>query len=169
MNRDRLVVVPLEPADYPEAANIYDGARHFIVDISGETSESTGLELVAKEAAEAKSHGAIYAALRLGNTREMVGIATYEPSGHGGQPSQAWLALVMIAEKFQRRGYGAEACRLIEENIRSNNAVQIIGLGVLSNNPVALDFWQKMGYRTTGNRKQDDLGHEIMLMEKRIR
>ncbi len=72
----------------------------------------------------------------------------------------------MIAEKFQSTGYGAEVYRIVEDIIFSNPEIQQISLGVLTNNSKALRFWQKVGYRDTGIRKQDDTGHEIIVMEK---
>jgi RimJ/RimL family protein N-acetyltransferase len=124
--------------------------------------------MLTREAGDARANGGIFVGIRLRGNQQMVGVASYVPSGYKGQPSHAWIALLMIAEKFHYQGYGTEAYQLIEETISTDTKVLAIGLGVLANNPIALCFWQKMGYRTTGIRKQDAQGHEIILMEKPI-
>ena len=164
MESFRLVINPLSPSDYTEAAEIYNDSQHFIVEISGETA--TALELVTKEAAEAQTHNAIFAGIKLKKNRRMIGIASYIPAGYKGQPSQAWLALLLIAERFHRYGYGSEAYKLIEETIFINPEVCSIRLGVLANNLTGFQFWQKKGYQDTGIRGRSDFGHEIKVMEK---
>jgi len=76
----------------------------------------------------------------------MIGVADYVPSGYGDQPNRAWIALLLIAEPYQRQGYGTEAYRLIEEAVFSDPDVRTLGLGVLVNNGPALGFWRAMGY-----------------------
>ena len=96
----------------------------------------------------------------------MVGVAIYELSGYQGDPACAWIALLMIAEPFQRQGYGAEACRIIENEILGNLRVQTIKLGVLANNQAALAFWNEMGYRKTGTRECRETGQNLIIMQK---
>jgi RimJ/RimL family protein N-acetyltransferase len=162
----RLDLVTLTPGDFPEVAEVYQNSRHFLVELSGEKQEDLGVEMVKREAVEAHAHGAIFAGIRLKENRQLTGVVTYQPGGYRDQPSQAWIALLMIAEKFQSRGYGAEAYRLVEEAILSNPEVHTIKLGVLPNNPRGLEFWQRMGYRDTGVLRQNETGQKIIIMEK---
>jgi RimJ/RimL family protein N-acetyltransferase len=168
MANSRLFITLLTVKDYPEAVEVYRNSLHYLVELSSEAPESAGLEMLTREASDARVYSGIVVCIRLRGNQQMVGVASYVPSGYNGQPSHAWIALLMIAEKFHYQGYGTEAYQLIEETISSNTKVLSIGLGVLANNPVALRFWQKMGYRTTGIRKPDAQGHEIILMEKVI-
>ena len=167
MESRRLVIAPITPQDYPEAAEVYRNSSRFLVDISGEKPECLGPELVAREVAEASAHGAVCAVIKLKGSRQMVGVAVFEPAGHGGKPSQAWLALLMIAEPFQHRGYGIEAYKSIEDAIFKNPDVRSIRLGVLERNTLALRFWTSVGYKDTGARKPNECGHEVIVMEKR--
>ena len=167
MESRRLVIAPITPQDYPEAAEVYRHSRRFLVEISGEKAEGLGPGLLEREVAEAGAHGALFNSIRLKNNGRMVGIVVYEPSGHDGQPSQAWLAVLMIAEPLQRQGYGVEAYKSIEDAIFENPEVRSIRLGVLENNPSAFRFWSRMGYRDTGGRKPGGRGHEVIVMEKR--
>ena len=72
----------------------------------------------------------------------------------------------MVAEQFQSLGYGGEAYRLVEEAIFTDPGISTISLGVLTNNPKALKFWQKMGYSGTDIRRQGDTAHDILVMKK---
>ena len=162
----RLTIAPLRPEDYPAAAEVYLKSRHFLLDISGEAEEELGLPMVFKEAADSQAHGAVFAGIRLKKTGHMVGVAVYEPSGHEGNSGMAWLALLMIAEPYHRQGYGTEACLLLEEAIFADSRVNTIRLAVLVNNPDALSFWRRMGYRELLTRKSLDGAHEVTEMEK---
>ncbi len=166
MTGKKLDIAPLEPGEYAEAAAVYRESRRFRVDISSYPPESPGPELVAKEAADAREHGALFCGLRLKKSRQMVGVAVYEPSNYRGDPACAWIALLMIAEPCQGRGYGTEAAQHIEDAIFSAPGVQAIKLGVLSNNPAALAFWRRMGYREAGRGKDVDSGHDAIIREK---
>jgi RimJ/RimL family protein N-acetyltransferase len=161
-----LDVFSFTPQGYPEVTEVYLDSRHFLVELSGEAPHALGLEMVIREAGEAYAHGAVYAGIRLKENRQLVGVITYQAGGHQDQPSVAWIALLLVAEKFQSLGYGAEAYRLVEEAILSNAGVRTIRLGVLANNIHGLGFWKRMGFSDTGSMGQDDTGHKLIIMEK---
>lgn len=162
-----MIIAPLEPSDYPDAAEVYRNSRRFLVDITGEAPESLGLPLVVREEAEAKEHGATCFGIRLRETHQMVGAAVYQPSGYGGDPACAWIALLMFSEHHQQRGYGAEAYRVVEDAIFAQPGVNAIKLAVLVNNPAGLCFWEKMGYTKLTTRKHIQGGPDVTIMEKR--
>jgi RimJ/RimL family protein N-acetyltransferase len=167
--RNRLGITSMKPEDYEEAAEVYRQSRHYLVDISGESPENTGPELVKKEAAEADEHGAVFATIRVKENGRMVGVTAYQSSGYQGDPTCAWIALLMIAEPFQRLGYGSEACGIIENEILGNIGVRTIKLGVLANNPSALAFWNEMGYHKTGIREHQKPEQNVIILQKSSR
>jgi len=162
----RLEMRALSARDYPAAAEVYRQTPRFIVELNGRTAESIGLEMVEEDAAQAANHGAQFVGLFLRESGAMIGVADFVPGGYKGRPSQAWIALLMIAEPHQRQGYGREACRLIEQTILADPIVQTIGLGVLINNGPALGFWQAMGYQRVGSTVQDKDGREVVILQK---
>jgi RimJ/RimL family protein N-acetyltransferase len=166
MKKNRLYISPVESGDLPEVAEVYRHSPGYLVDVSGEAPESIGPELVARESAEAREHGALFFGIRLERSNKVIGVATCKPSGYQGDFACAWIALLMIAEPFQRQGYGEEAYRLIEELVFSNRAILTIKLGVLPNNPIALAFWHRMGYVESGSGKCKATGQEMVLMQK---
>jgi RimJ/RimL family protein N-acetyltransferase len=122
--------------------------------------------MVEEDAAQAANHGATFAGLFLRNSGTMIGVTDCVPSGHKGRPSQAWIALLMIAEPYQRQGYGTEAYRLIEDTLFADPGVQTISLGVLVNNGPALGFWAAMGYQRVGSTVTDKDGREVVILQK---
>jgi ribosomal protein S18 acetylase RimI-like enzyme len=80
----------------------------------------------------------------------MVGIVDYVLSGFEGNPQHAFLSLLMVAAPYRNRGIGRAAVEWVEGEIRKDPAVCEILSGVQVNNPAAIHFWQRMGYRIVG-------------------
>ncbi len=78
---------------------------------------------------------------------KMIGVVDYVPCGFEGDPHQAYLSLLMIAAPFRQRGVGQVVVEAIEQEIRKAPQVTAILSGVQVNNPQAIQFWQKRGYR----------------------
>ena len=162
----RLEMRTLGARDYPAVVEIYRQTPRFIVELNGRSPDSIGLEMVEEDAAKAANHGATFAGLFLRESGQMIGVVDYVPSGYGGQPNRAWIALLLIAEPYQRQGYGTEAYRLIEETVFADSDVQTLGLGVLVNNGPALGFWRAMGYERVGSTVQDRDGRDVVMLQK---
>jgi len=162
----RLEMRVLSARDYPAVVEVYRQTPRFVVELNGRPAESIGLEMVEEDAAQAAHHGAQFVGLFLRATGALIGAADFVPGGYKGRPSQAWIALLLIAEPYQRQGYGAEAYGLIEQAIFADPDVQTIGLGVLVNNGPAIAFWQRMGFGRAGSTVQDKDGREILMLQK---
>ncbi len=162
----RLEMRALGARDYAEAVEVYRQSPRFVVELNGRPADSIGLEMVEEDAAQAANHGALLVGFFLREGGTMIGVGDYVPGGFKGRPNYAWIALLMMAEPHQRKGYGTEAYRLIEAAILANPDVQTIGLGVLANNGPALGFWQAMGYQPVGSTVPDKDGRDVVIMEK---
>jgi hypothetical protein len=53
----------------------------------------------------------------------------------------------MIALPFRRRGIGKAVVNAVESEIRKDSRITAIFSGVQVNNPPAIQFWQKNGYK----------------------
>ena len=164
--RDRLMMRALKARDYPAVVEIYRQTPRFIVELNGRSPDSIGLGMVEEDAAQAANHGAGFVGLFLRENGQMIGVADYVPSGYGGEPNRAWVALLLIAGPYQRQGYGTEAYRLIEEAVFTDPDVRTLGLGVLVNNGPALGFWRAMGYERVGSTVQDRDGRDVVMLQK---
>ena len=152
--------------DYPTVVEVYRQTPRFIVELNKRPAESINLEMVEEDAAQAANHGAIFAGLFLRPGGPMMGVVDYVPGGYRGRPSQAWIALLLVAGPYQRQGYGTEAYRLVEDAIMANPDVRTIGLGVLVNNGPALGFWAAMGFQRAGSTVPDRDGREQVILQK---
>lgn len=76
----------------------------------------------------------------------LVGVLDTIPAGFEGDPSRAYLALLMIAAPHRRQGLGAQVVRALEAHLREDQRLKSIAAGVQVNNPQALRFWQRMGF-----------------------
>lgn len=79
----------------------------------------------------------------------MIGVVDVVPRLYEGDPALAFLELLMIAQPYRSRGLGAEIVRAVEADIRRDGTVKTILAGVQVNNPGAIRFWARMGYRIT--------------------
>jgi ribosomal protein S18 acetylase RimI-like enzyme len=82
---------------------------------------------------------------------EMVGVLDYVPRGWQGERSAAFLELLMIAAPHRNQGLGHAVVEAFENEIRKDAAVRTILAGVQVNNPGAVRFWQREGYRITSS------------------
>jgi len=93
-------------------------------------------------------HGGVYCGIFVG--QEMVGIVDFVPNGFEGDPSIAFLSLLMLSRSHRRKGIGKAVTEAVEAEIRRDGSVTSIQAGVQVNNEPAIAFWQKMGYQIVG-------------------
>jgi ribosomal protein S18 acetylase RimI-like enzyme len=104
------------------------------------------MEMVLKDIEISKSYGGLFCGIYT-SEGEMIGIIDYVPGDFEGDPQAAFLSLLMIAAPFRKQGVGQAVVQAIETEIRRNPQVDKILSGVQVNNPQAIQFWQRNGYR----------------------
>ncbi len=84
---------------------------------------------------------------------------------------KALIGLLLLAEPWQRRGFGRAFALLIEKVIAAWSEIETLRLGVVETNAVALAFWKKMGYAETGEVKRTDASHvaDTIVLEKPLK
>jgi GNAT superfamily N-acetyltransferase len=65
----------------------------------------------------------------------------------------AYVGLLLVAERHQRRGIGQAACRALEAFVRRWDGITTLRLGALRTNAPAQHFWRVQGFRPTGETK----------------
>jgi ribosomal protein S18 acetylase RimI-like enzyme len=105
--------------------------------------------MVEADIAHSRSEGGIFCGICDGEGH-MVGIIDFVPRLYGGDPSRAFLSLLMIAQQYRGYGLGAWAVRWVEGEIAKDGQVRSILCGVQTNNPAAIRFWERMGYQIVG-------------------
>jgi len=88
-----------------------------------------------------------------------------------GYPEEttAMLGLLLLSESRQKLGLGREAFQLVEKLLRRWSKTEKIRLAILETNIGARPFWEKMGFRDTGDRKpyqHGSVNSELLVFEK---
>jgi ribosomal protein S18 acetylase RimI-like enzyme len=107
------------------------------------------LEMVAADLQHSQTEGGLFCGI-YDTMGEIVGIVDFVPCGYAGEPSQAFLSLLMIGAPHRGHGLGSAIVQTVESEIRRDPGVRVILSGVQVNNPGAVRFWQRMGYRIVG-------------------
>lgn len=99
----------------------------------------------------------------------MMGIVDVILRGFEGDPSAAFIELIMIAAPFRTKGLGAAVVKAVESEIARDSQVTSILLAVMVNNPQAIRFWEQQGYtRSSGPHAEPD-GTTVWRYLKQIR
>jgi ribosomal protein S18 acetylase RimI-like enzyme len=105
-------------------------------------------EMVVKDMADMQHEGGLFRGIYADG--KMVGVVSFIPGGFEGKPNTAFISLLMIAALYRKKGIGTEIVRRTEKEIMANSRITSILSGVQVNNPQALRFWEKNGYRIVG-------------------
>ncbi|MGW7079296.1 N-acetyltransferase family protein [Streptomyces sp. NPDC054866] len=76
-----------------------------------------------------------------------------------------WIGLLMVDARQQRKGYGREFVRKIEERFRGNGR-DGARIAVLEGNEAALAFWGTLGYEVIDHRRDLDAGRPCAVLRK---
>ncbi len=105
------------------------------------------MEMVQSDLKQSEEEGGIFCLICSAQTGEVWGILDYILAGFEGDPQLACLHLLMIAAPHRGKGLGAAVVQWLEAEIRRDGRARAIDSGVQVNNPDAIRFWQRMGYR----------------------
>lgn len=137
---------PVEPADYPAILEVYRQCEDFLA--LGPVPTAS-MEMVLADLELSRQAGGIFNGIFTTNGT-LVGVVDYVPHHYAGQPEQAYLALLMIGAPYRNQGIGKRVVEWVEGQIRQDARVTAIVSGVQANNPQAIRFWLRMGYKITG-------------------
>lgn len=84
--------------------------------------------------------------------------------------STVMLGLLLLSEKYQKKGLGKQAHKKLEEIIKDWGDFEKIRIGVLVSNQEILTFWQKMGYKEVSRKpyKHGDIETKLITLDKPI-
>lgn len=84
-------------------------------------------------------------------------------------PEQCMIGLLLLGEPWQGRGLGRLLYAELERRIRLWPGMRSVRLAVIASNAPALAFWQKMGFRRTGETRRDPkFLADALLLEKTL-
>jgi ribosomal protein S18 acetylase RimI-like enzyme len=113
---------------------------------------TASMEMVLKDIELSNAEGGMFCGMYAADGT-MIGVVDYVPSNYRGDPEAAFLELFMIESSFRNQGIGKAVFEAVENEIRKDPNVRIFFLGVQVNNPRAVEFWQRNGFRVTSGPK----------------
>ncbi len=113
---------------------------------------TASMDMVMRDIELSRSEGGLFCGI-YAEDGNMIGVIDYVPRNYRGEPSQAFLELLMIAAPFRGHGFGRAVVEAVEDEIQKNPLVTAILSGVQVNNPEAIRFWQANGYRIVSDPK----------------
>lgn len=158
-------VLPLGPDSYPELLKIYQQCEDFLA--LGPQPKAS-MEMVLTDMALSAREGGRFCGIYTKEGGRLIGVADFVPKHFQGNPKHACLFLVMIARDWRSRGVGSEVVRLIESEIGKDPEVEAILSGVQVNNPEAIRFWERMGYRRVSEPELMPDGTTVYHLKKRL-
>ncbi len=142
--RDRsLEICPVTPDDLDAVFEVYRQCEDFLA--LGPVATASR-EMVLKDLQVSRGEGGVFCGIHTPDGK-MIGVIDYVPGNYRDDPQAAYLSLLMIAAPFRNLGIGNAVVEAIEAEIRKGAAVTAIFAGVQVNNPKAVRFWQRNGYR----------------------
>lgn len=141
-----LTIRPITDEDLDETLAVYRQCEDFLA--LGPVPTAS-MEMVRKDIELSREEGGIYCGIYT-QDGSMIGVLDYIPHGFAGNPQDAFLSLLMIAAPFRKRGIGKAVVEALEREIRKDKRVSAVLAEVQVNNPEAIQFWQRGGYRIVG-------------------
>ena len=144
-----LEIHPIAPEDLEAVLNVYKQCEDFLA--LGPVPTAS-MEMVLKDIEISKAEGGFFCGIYTADGK-MIGIIDYVPGNYRGEPHAAFLELLMIAAPFRKQGIGNAVVEAVENEIRKDAKVNTILSGVQVNNPQAVRFWERNGYRIVSEPK----------------
>jgi ribosomal protein S18 acetylase RimI-like enzyme len=130
-------------ADFDAVLNVYRQCEDFLA--LGPVSTAS-MEMVLKDLEISQQAGGTFCGIHAADG-QMIGVVDYVLNNFEGNPQNAFLSLLMIAAPFRSQGIGKAVVEAVENEIRKDERITAILSGVQVNNPQAVQFWQRRGYR----------------------
>lgn len=141
---NRFHIRPIIPDEMDAVLAVYRQCEDFL---ALGPAPAASMAMVRQDIEISQHEGGFFCGIYDAADGKMIGVVDYVPCGFEGDPHLAHLSLLMIAAPFRQQGVGKVVVEAIEQEIRKDAQVTAILSGVQVNNPQAVQFWQKRGYR----------------------
>lgn len=91
---------------------------------------------------------------------ELIGVLDFRL--HWPTAQVVYIGMVMVAEPYQRRGIGAQAWLLLKPWLVQQAGMQRARLAVEQFNPIALQFFESLGFTLTGESNRIKVGNKFV-------
>jgi ribosomal protein S18 acetylase RimI-like enzyme len=136
---------PIDESEREAVLEVYHQCADFLA-LNPQPQPS--LEMVERDMQFSRDQGGTFSGIYSPDGK-LLGVLNFV-QGFDGKPEQALLELLMIAAPARGHGLGSEVVKALESALSSDNQVTAFLGGVQANNPGALRFWQRLGFRIMG-------------------
>ena len=140
-------LIPLGEAQLDQILALYRQCEDFL---SLGPNPHASREMVLADLALSRDGGGEFSGIFIGE--ELAGVLDLIPSGYEGDPRTAYLELLMIASAWRGKGLGEQVFQAAEERLRAAS-IPTLKAGVQVNNPGAVRFWTRCGFRIVSEPK----------------
>ena len=156
-----------EPSEMAALQGVLEAASDYFATITGRPPGSAEAQNTFTALPPGKDYDAKYV-WGLYKADTMIGCADVI-RGHPIR-DKAVIGLLLLAKPWQGRGLGRAFALLVEELIRGWPEISSLRIGVVASNDRALAFWEKIGYRRTGETRSGgrDFVADIVVLEKAV-
>lgn len=144
-----LEIHPIAQDDLDAILEVYEQCEDFLALCQ---LPAASMEMVLKDLEISNAGGGVFCGIYTDNGK-MIGVIDYVPCDYCGAQDTAYLELLMIAAPYRKQGIGKAVVEAVENEIKKNAKVITILSGVAVNNPQAIQFWQRNGYRIVSEPK----------------
>ena len=144
-----LEIRPVTQEDLEAVLEVYRQCEDFLA--LGPIATAS-MEMVLKDLEISKDEGGIFCGIYAPGG-EMIGVIDYVPKDYQSDPHAAFLSLLMLASAYRDQGIGKAAVEAFEHEVTKDPQVSVIFAAVQVNNPRAVRFWQRNGYRIVSEPK----------------
>jgi ribosomal protein S18 acetylase RimI-like enzyme len=144
-----LEIHPISDEDLEAVLEVYRQCEDFL---ALGPIPTASLQMVLKDIEISRAEGGIFSGISRVDGK-MIGILDYVPGNYHGDTQSAYLSLLMLAAPFRKQGLGQAIVEAFEAEVRKDPLVHRILAGVQVNNPQAVRFWQKQGFRIVSGPK----------------
>jgi len=104
------------------------------------------MEIVQEDLALSRQNNGVFCGI-YDMAGKMMGIVDVVTKGFEGDRTAAFIELLMIGKPYRDTGLGSKVVEAVEAEIAHDPNVNTILLAVMVNNPVAIHFWERHGYK----------------------
>ncbi len=161
---DRFSIRPIVAEDFPALLEAYRQCEDFLA--LGPQPHASA-EMIRADLALSRAAGGLFCGI-FDPAGAMLGVVDFVPAGYEGHPAHGFIELLMIAQPQRGRGLGARVLRAVEAEIGRPPQVTAILAGVQVNNPAAIRFWDRMGYKIVGGPELQPDGTTVWYLRKEL-
>lgn len=152
-------LLPLNAADHADALQqVYRATPAYWqrLDLPGAPAGQAARDLADAAATPGRTLMGIVSPVEEGGGVELVGLVDFRL--HWPEPQTVYVGMVMVAGPYQRRGIGRAAWALLRPWLAGPAGMLLARTAVEQYNPVALKFFQALGFTLTGSSRRMQIG-----------